>query len=146
MSRQLGYCPITNTQGKKVDGATVKSLLSVSLRAVKDTQYYFCREGNCDVVYFSEDGEQLFYIHDVREHVYQKEPQNPDVLICYCFHHSTKSIRQELETTGNTSAINDIKAGIQSGQCACDWRNPQGDCCLGNVRQLVNQLSSDHHK
>ena len=26
--------------------------------------------------------------------------------------------------------------GIQAGQCACDLRNRQGSCCLGNVRAL----------
>ena len=144
MNNQPGYCPVTRTQGKKVDGATVKSLLSVSLRAVQDVQYYFCRESNCDVVYFSEDGEQLFYTQDIRERVYQKEPHNPDVLICYCFRHSLGDIRQELESTGKTSTIDDINTGIQTGQCACDWRNPQGDCCLGNVHRLIKQLSINH--
>ena len=142
MSNPPGYCPVTHTQGKKVDGATIKSLLSVSLRTVQDTQYYFCREPHCDVVYFSEDGEQLFYTHDVRERVYQKEPNNPDVLICYCFRHTPGEIRHDLEATGKASAVENINAGIQAGQCACDWRNPQGDCCLGNVRRLVEQLSA----
>ncbi|MCA0454838.1 MAG: hypothetical protein LCI00_12770 [Chloroflexi bacterium] len=144
MNNQPGYCPITRTKGKKVGGATVKSMLSVSLRTVQDKQYYFCREANCDVVYFSEDGDQLFYTHDIRERVYQKEPHNPDVLICYCFHHSLGAIQQELESTGKTSAVDDINVGIQSGQCACDWRNPQGDCCLGNVHRLIKQLSTNH--
>lgn len=144
MNNQPGYCPVTRTKGKRVGGATVKSMLSVSLRAVRDVQYYFCRESNCDVVYFSEDGEQLFYTHDIRERVYQKEPQSPDVSICYCFQHSLGAIQQEFESAGKTSAIDDINAGIQSGQCACDWRNPQGDCCLGNVHRLIKQLSTNH--
>ncbi len=144
MNIQRGYCPITRTKGKKVDGATVKSLLSVSLRTVQDMQYYFCREANCDVVYFSENGEQLFYTKDIRERVYQKESQNPDVLVCYCFHHSLGAIQQELVATGKTSAVDDINAGIQAGQCACDWRNPQGDCCLGNIHRLMKQLPTSH--
>lgn len=142
MNHQPGYCPITGTPGKKVDGATVKSLLAVSLRAVQDTQYYFCRESYCDVVYFSENGEQLFYTQDIREHVYQKEPHNPNVPICYCFGHTPGAIRKEFETTGRTSAADDIDAGIRAGQCACDWRNPQGDCCLGNVYRLIKEISS----
>ncbi len=144
MNNQPGYCPVTRTKGKKVGGATVKSMLSVSLRAVQDIQYYFCRESNCDVVYFSEDGEQLFYKQDIRERVYQKEPQSPDVSICYCFGHTPGSIREELEVAGKVTALDDINAGIQSGQCACDWRNPQGDCCLGNVHRLIKQLSTNH--
>jgi hypothetical protein len=144
MNNQPEYCPVTGTKGKKVGGATLKSMLSVSLRAVQNVQYYFCPEASCDVVYFSENGEQLFYTHDIREQVYQKAPTNPDVLICYCFYHSLGAIQQEFESTGRTSAVDDINAGIQSGQCACDWRNPQGDCCLGNVHRLIKQLRTNH--
>lgn len=141
MNTQPGYCPLTGTPGKKVDGATIKSMLSISLRRVQDVQYYFCRDSDCHVVYFSEDGQQFFYVKDIREPVYQKEPDNPDVPICYCFRHTPNDIRLQLEATGKADIIADIEAGIQAGQCACDWRNPQGDCCLGNVRQLVKHLS-----
>jgi hypothetical protein len=92
------------------------------------------------VVYFSEDGQQLFYVNDIRERVYQKEPDNPDVPICYCFRYTPKDIRLQLEATGKVAIIADIEAGIQEGQCACDWRNPQGDCCLGNVRRFIKHL------
>jgi hypothetical protein len=140
VDNQPGYCPITHTKGKKVDGATVKSLLAVSLRHLQNTHYYFCAEPDCDVVYFSEDGSQLFHTRDVREPVYQKEPNNPDVLVCYCFRHTLGDIQQELASTGTSSALEDVTAGIQAGQCACDWRNPQGDCCLGNIRRLMKQF------
>ena len=36
--------------------------------------------------------------------------------------------------------VDDIHAGINAGQCACDLRNPQGSCCLGNVRGLIKRL------
>ena len=42
--------------------------------------------------------------------------------------------------TDRAALIDDIDAGIQAGQCACDLRNPQGSCCLGNVRGLVKRL------
>jgi len=93
------------------------------------------------VVYFSEDGQQLFYVNNIRERVYQKEPDNPDVPICYCFRYMLKDVRHELEAKGKVYVIGDIEARIQAGQCACHWRNPQGDCCLGNVLQLIKHLS-----
>lgn len=141
MLNQMGYCPITGSKGKKVDGATVKSMLSISLGAVNDVQYYFCGDPNCDVVYFSETGEQLFLTRDVRELVYQKQSDNPDVLICYCFRHTQGEVKRELVETGISTIVDNINAGIQKGQCACDWRNPQGDCCLGNVRRVVKQFA-----
>jgi hypothetical protein len=36
--------------------------------------------------------------------------------------------------------IEEIKAGIKTGQCACDIRNPQGSCCLGNVSAVVKRF------
>ena len=38
------------------------------------------------------------------------------------------------------ATLEDIDAGIKTGQCACDLRNPQGSCCLGNVRGLIQRL------
>ena len=35
-----------------------------------------------------------------------------------------------------------VEAGIRAGKCACDIRNPQGSCCLGNVRAVVMAAAS----
>jgi hypothetical protein len=78
----------------------------------------------------------------VRERVYQKAPKADDVLICYCFQHTPGDIRQRVAQSTQVTLIVDINAGILAGQCACDWRNPQGNCCLGNVRQLVSQVEA----
>jgi len=137
-----GICPACGRKGKKVDTATVKSMLAVSLRLLRDTQYLFCQEADCEAVYFSEDGAQAFHTVEVRERVYQKEPHSGSVLVCYCFRHSMDAIRQDLLENGTSTLVNDIRAGIAAGQCACDWRNPQGTCCLGNVLALLKQIES----
>lgn len=74
LSTQQKICPTCGAKGKIVDGATVKSMLSVSLRLVRNVTYRFCSTTDCPVVYFSEDGKQLFSTADVRERVYQKRP------------------------------------------------------------------------
>ncbi len=135
-------CPQCGHKGRKVDTATVKALLAVSLRQVRDVAYLFCRNPVCEVVYFSEDGLQTFSTAQVRERVYQKETLADDVFVCYCFRHTRGEIREELERSGTTTVIDDVNAGIKAGQCACDWRNPQGSCCLGNVRALVQELEA----
>lgn len=134
-------CPLSGTKGQSVDSATVKSLLALSLRQVQSTAYYFCPEPGCDVVYFSEDGQQVFRTHEIRERVYQKEPENSDVLVCYCFRYSLGDIQHEAQVNGAEDILAEINAGIQAGQCACDWRNPQGNCCLGNVRRIARHFS-----
>lgn len=44
-----------------------------------------------------------------------------------------------LEANGRSAVVADISAGIKAGPCACDLRNPQGSCCLGNVRGVVER-------
>lgn len=137
--RPEAICPQCGQKGKPVQGQTVKALLSVSLRAVLEGQYYFCRNEACSVVYFDADSTSVFTTADVRERVYQKEPNSADVPICYCFRHTVGDI-QAASTERRTQILNDINSGIQADQCACDLRNPQGSCCLGNVRALMGRL------
>jgi hypothetical protein len=128
-----GTCPACGQRGKPVQGQTVKSLLAISLRAIQAGPYFFCRSRDCAVVYFSGNGQQPFTTADVRERVYQKEPDAAQVQVCYCFDYRVGTLRAG--TAAECDAIlAEINAGIQTGQCACDLRNPQGSCCLGNVR------------
>jgi hypothetical protein len=132
-------CPECGKSGKPIQEQTVKSLLSVSLRQRQVVKYFFCRTQTCPVVYFSSDGEQTFRVEQVRERVYQKEPEAEDVFLCYCFRHTVGKLRAAL-SKDRIAIVDDINTGINAGQCACDLRNPQGSCCLGNVRNLIKQL------
>jgi hypothetical protein len=127
--------------GKPVQGQTVKTLLSVSLREVQNVEYHFCKSQTCPVVYFSPEGEQTFTVEQVREQVYQKEPDRHSVLICYCFQHKVGDIHAATSEM-RTAIIDDINTGINAGQCACELRNPQGSCCLGNVRGLIKRMAA----
>jgi hypothetical protein len=90
-------------------------------------------------VYFSADGEQTFTVDQVRERVYQKEPEAEDVFVCYCFGHKVGDLRTA-SPDDRSAIVEDINTGINAGQCACDLRNPQGSCCLGNVRNMIKRL------
>jgi len=131
-------CPNCGQKGKPVHGQTVKALLSVSLNRIRDVDYFFCRTTSCNIVYFSADGNSTFTAGQIRERVYQKEPDQEDVFVCYCFKHTLGAI---LSATPEeySSILNDINSGINANHCACDIRNPQGSCCLGNVRSLRKQ-------
>ncbi|MBE2184456.1 MAG: copper chaperone Copz family protein [Anaerolineae bacterium] len=140
ITASAGLCPASGSKGRRVDGATVKAMLAVSLTEVRDAPYFFCKDADCPVVYFSDDGTQTFTKDQIRERVYQKEPDSDDVFVCYCFRHTPGSIRAELIATGESTVVEGINAGIQAGQCACDIRNPQGSCCLGNVNAVVKAV------
>jgi hypothetical protein len=139
LPRALNACPECGKTGKPVQGQTVKAMLSVRLRRVQDTKYLFCRTQTCPVLYFLDDGEQTFTVQQVRERVYQKEPEAEDVFICYCFRHTVGDLRSA-SPEDLTAIVDDIQIGINAGQCACDLRNPQGSCCLGNVRSMIKRL------
>jgi hypothetical protein len=137
--RDMNSCPECGKTGKAVEGQTIRSLLSVSLRQVQDVRYLFCRTQSCLVVYFSADGEQTFTFDQVRERVYQKEPEAEDVFVCYCFGHTVGDL-STASPDDRSVILDDINTGINAGQCACDLRNPQGSCCLGNVRNMIRRL------
>jgi hypothetical protein len=141
-AREVNACPKCGQTGKPVEGQTVKSLLSVSLREIKEVQYLFCRTQSCPVVYYSSDGEQAFTVQEIREKVYQKEPEAEDVFVCYCFRHTVGELRTA-PPGGHVAIVDNINTGINAGQCACDLRNPQGSCCLGNVKRLIKQLEKE---
>ena len=136
-------CPTNQRVGPKLDTLTVKSLLAVPLTAVSaDQSYRFCPAPDCPTAYYRVDGQQVFGESDLRERVYQKHADDPNSVICYCFGHTVGDIQAELEQGSASTIVERIQAGIQAGQCACDIRNPQGHCCLGNVRDLIDRLSA----
>lgn len=140
-TRKVNACSECGQTGKPIGAQTVKALLAVSLREIQDVSYLFCRTQTCPVVYFSADGEQTFTVEQVRERVYQKKPTLEDTFICYCFRHTVGEL-QAASMEDRLSILNGINIGINAGQCACNLRNPQGSCCLGNMRTMVKQLQT----
>jgi len=136
-------CPSCGQKGKTVDTQIVKAMLAVSLEMIRPSATYrFCRTKTCPVVYYADEASQVFTEDDIKERVYQKHPHDDDVLVCYCFYHSPGSIRAEFEQ-GITDVVARVTAGTKTGQCACDIRNPQGSCCLGNVGKVVKQIMAE---
>lgn len=139
LAQVIRTCPASGHRGKPVPGQTIKALLKVSLRSVSEVEYFFCAAQDCPVVYYSADGTQTFTVDQLREAVYQKEANNPAVLVCYCFQYTLGAFQSGSSEQRQALAL-DIKQGTADGQCACDIRNPQGSCCLANVNKLIKQL------
>ncbi len=140
MTLSTKICPRCNLTGKPIERQTVKALVSISLRVVQEeNNYFFCSNESCPVVYFSDDGIQTITVDQIRERIYQKEPDSDDVFLCYCFRYTVGSVKTA-SAERHLEIIEDINTGIKAGQCACDLRNPQGSCCLGNIRTLIRSL------
>lgn len=133
-------CPACGALGRPVKRITVGALLKPEARVripIQD-EFCFCRMPSCEVVYFS-DGKALFRKDDLSVPVGFKEPGDLTAPACYCFGWSLKKIRAEVQATGKSTVVDQIKAQVKAGNCYCEVTNPQGSCCLGNVASTIQK-------
>lgn len=131
------FCPACGQKGKSVATLTVKNLVLDHTRVATAASYSFCRTPDCSVVYFAD--ERNFYKSDIKVRVGIKEQEDP-IPLCYCFGYTRENVRSDLEEHGATGIPEKIKAEIQSGFCACEVKNPSGDCCLGNLTKTIQDV------
>ncbi len=125
------YCPACGLRGKDLDEITLKALLrGKALARCSEGRHHFCATHSCPLVYFGEH--ETFSRDDLTVPIFQKEskPKRP---VCYCFDVSEADIQREIALTGRSTASQRIRALVNAGRCACEVKNPQGSCCLGNV-------------
>ncbi|MGH9557505.1 MAG: putative iron-sulfur cluster-binding metallochaperone [Terriglobales bacterium] len=131
-----GSCPVCGSKGKAVQTLTVKSLVRDHTRVVVPATYFFCRNADCEAVYFSDA--LVFRKADVKVRVGIKEKEDP-IPLCYCFEYSRGDIRRDIETLGKTEILKRIKAEVQASFCACEVKNPSGACCLGDITRAIQE-------
>lgn len=107
-----------------------------------DTGWRFCDSQDCDVVYFSEEGDQTFTKSQLKVEVGVKESAG-DRPLCYCFGHSVASIKGELDMKGRSDALEDIRAKMKDPGCRCETENPSGSCCLGSVAKGISTAQKE---
>jgi hypothetical protein len=135
-------CPISKTSSHKVQRRTLEHLLKPEkVAAIQNVQYYYCTDPNCKVVYFSNDNVPYFTVEDVTVKVFAKDAGDT-VHVCYCFDWTRERIKNEIAKTGTSSAAAQIAREIKAGNCACDIKNPKGECCLGDVNMVVKHSIS----
>ena len=135
-------CPASRTIGPRVDLITVKALLKPeALRRLEGTDYRFCRDPGCEVVYFDSAAASSFRRDDLVVRVGLKETEDP-IPVCYCFDYTMADLRREIAARGDSAIPAAIAAQIQAGHCACELKNPKGSCCLGEVRSAVKRIRS----
>jgi hypothetical protein len=135
-------CRACQTKGQPVEPLTIKALLTEhALRRFDSGSYRFCPDASCDIVYFSEAG-AAFTTADLRVPVWHKEPPGRR-MICYCFDETESAIASELRETGQSCAVERVRAHIAAQRCACEVRNPRGSCCLGDVIAAVERMRAE---
>ncbi|MCL4553889.1 MAG: (2Fe-2S)-binding protein [Actinobacteria bacterium] len=131
-------CPRCGDPGDEVGIVTLKSLLLPGAleRLEPGGSYRFCANATCETVYFNGAGD-AFLTGDLKVPVFQKT-QDADCPVCYCFGWTRARIGREIEEAGGSTAISSIAGHVKIGRCACDLNNPQGYCCLGNVKKVLS--------
>ena len=129
-------CPECGRPGRPVDRVTLEALLRPeALARLEAGDHRFCPTAECPSVYFGPG--DSFRREDVLVPVFQKQLEGDGRTVCYCFDVAEATIRREVVTSGDSASADRIRALVQSGRCACEVRNPQGTCCLGNVAMVV---------
>jgi hypothetical protein len=124
--------------GRTVERITLKALLRPqALLRLSAIEHRFCPTPDCPVVYFGR--EETFERGDLTVPVFQKEPPGTR-LVCCCFGVTEEDIRREIIEAGRSSAAERITALVKEGRCACEVKNPQGSCCLGNIAAATKDL------
>ena len=141
-------CPGCGEKAKAVLGITLESLLSDEAKSrLKSLDgFYYCKTPTCKTVYFRD--KTVLSQDDVTVVVGLKKGATP-ATVCYCFEWTKEKIQAELEATGETVALQDIKAKMEDLGCACETLNPSGGCCLGDVSKVIKELersSSYRHR
>ncbi len=126
-------CPRCGEVGHEVGRETVGAMAGLGVPAITLSRpaFRFCEQRACPVVYYA--GRAVVERTMVRVPVHEKDARL-DVPLCYCFGHTRRSISAETRATGRSRASATIAAEVRAGNCACDIKNPSGQCCLGDVR------------
>ena len=137
--QESGRCPKCDQPGRTVEPITVKALLRpAALATLSGSDHRFCSTASCPIVYFG--GGEAFSSSDVSAPVFQKESAGSRT-VCYCFQITETDLRKEIEETGASTASAHVTAHVKAGRCACEIKNPQGRCCLGNIALVVTALA-----
>ncbi|WP_367396748.1 putative iron-sulfur cluster-binding metallochaperone [Sinimarinibacterium sp. CAU 1509] len=118
-------CPVSGHESAQVSSSTIKHHIKAPwLWQEKAQRYYFCSDPHCDVVYFGQDG-SVIDVAGVRSDVGVKN-QSMTALVCYCYGVT------RAEAAVNPRIREFVIAETKQHRCACEVRNPSGQCCLAD--------------
>ena len=130
-------CQGCGTKAKRVDVVTVRTLVKTRAqhRLAEADGYRFCAAPDCDTVYSHPSTGLLLRTSDVTVDVCQKS-KRPERPVCYCFGYSVADVERDARAD-EPRVVADIEDKCRQGLDRCELENPQGCCCLGNVRAVA---------
>lgn len=136
-------CPSCGSKGKPVKPITIESLVveEARVRAGRTDGFRFCAEPSCDIAYFQPESGVRISRSEVRVRIGQKETDTPRP-VCYCFDYTVEELEAEVVATGTSKVADQITENCRQGLDRCEETNPQGSCCLGNVRRAIKEAQA----
>ena len=140
LTAQGFLCPLCGNKGKTVKRITIESLLTDEAKGRVSSRdgFRFCPMRTCEVSYFHPQTGKRFLCRDVRVRIGQKQTQAPRP-ICYCFNHTIEEIEAEVAETGTSKIPDAITEKCRQGLARCEETNPQGSCCIADVRRALKE-------
>jgi len=92
--------------------------------------YYFCPSKQCTTAYFSIAGNSI-----PKQHLRTYQEIQNDKL-CYCFDIDTDQYLSAISANHAESIKDFVIQRTKSGECACEFRNPSGQCCLAKFKHF----------
>ena len=133
--RSIHGCPSCGAPGREVPDATVQAMLPDESGRGTPTGYRFCDSASCEVVYFRAGRGDSYRVGNIRVSVFQKS-DDPSRPVCYCFDHTVADVVSELRRMGRNTVLDEVVAKCREGLDRCELENPQGTCCIGNIRKV----------
>ena len=92
--------------------------------------YYFCPSKTCAIGYFSSAGNVID-----KQQLRSYQAIENDAL-CYCFDIDAKQYLAALKAHCAEPIKDFVIQRTKAGECACEIRNPSGQCCWANFKHL----------
>ncbi len=128
-------CPSCGLSGKRVELKTLYHQIRFPENSeLSSGTYFFCLSKECAVGYFLDTG------HIIPKQHLRTFQEIEDDKLCYCFDINTEHYLSALNANNADTIKNFVVQRTKSGDCACDIKNPSGQCCLAKFKsseQLV---------
>ena len=124
-------CPECDTTCNSVNMPTLYHQVRFpeNLALITDS-YYFCPVKSCSVAYFTNMGNTV-----PKQHLRSYQDIQSGAL-CYCFDIDTNQYLSALKANHAKPIKDFVMQRTKIGECACEIRNPSGQCCLANFNRL----------
>ncbi|MCX7067587.1 MAG: hypothetical protein NTW85_07850 [Methylococcales bacterium] len=132
-----GICPQCGESCKSVEHKTLYHQVKFpENQKISLDKYYFCSSEKCPVGYFSSTG------HAISKQQLRTYQEIEDDKLCYCFDINADHYLSALTANNAETLKNFVIQKTKSGDCACDIKNPSGQCCLAKFKALERLASS----